>query len=126
MQREIAETARETRAGAVAEEPELAAHPGPRTYVGVAIILAVATAFEVGLYYITKLPHPVYVALLLFFMVAKFSLVVLWFMHLRFDSRIFRRLFVTGILLALRVYLIVLTIFRELGAALLLGLVVLL
>ena len=67
--------------------------------MGVAIILAVATAFEVGLYYITKLPHPVYVALLLFFMVAKFSLVVLWFMHLRFDSRLFRRLFVTGIIL---------------------------
>jgi cytochrome c oxidase subunit 4 len=123
MQREIAETARETTPGAVAEEPELAAHPGPRTYVEVAVILAVATALEVALYYITSLPHSIYAALLLFFMVIKFSLVVAWFMHLRFDSRIFRRLFITGILLAMTVYLIVLTIFGALDPPWLLGLV---
>jgi cytochrome c oxidase subunit 4 len=39
-------------------------------------------------------------------------MVVLWFMHLRFDSRLFRRLFVTGIVLALFVYTIVLTTFH--------------
>ena len=49
--------------------------------------------------------------LLLFFAVIKFSLVVLWFMHLRFDSPIFRRMFVTGLGLAIAVSLIVLTIF---------------
>jgi hypothetical protein len=37
---------------------------------------------------------------------------VLWFMHLRFDSRMFRRLFTTGIVLALIVYTIVLTTFH--------------
>jgi cytochrome c oxidase subunit 4 len=41
----------------------------------------------------------------------KFSLVVLWFMHLRFDSRIFRRLFISGMILAISVYAIVLMIF---------------
>jgi cytochrome c oxidase subunit 4 len=89
------------------------------------VILAVATAFEVILYYM-DLPHALLASLLLFFAVLKFSLVALWFMHLRFDSRIFRRLFVTGILLAMAVYLIVLTIFGALNAPWLLGLVVLL
>jgi cytochrome c oxidase subunit IV len=115
MQRDIAETARSTEPEAVAEEPELAAHPGPRQYVSVAIVLAIATALEVGLYYL-DLPHALFATLLLFFGVFKFSLVALWFMHLRFDSGIFRRLFVTGIILAMTVYLIVLTIFGALKA----------
>src|SRR2546425_462082 len=79
-------------------------------YVKVAIVLAIATAFEVGLYYL-KLPHALLATLLLFFAVIKFSLVALWFMHLRFDSPIFRRMFTLGLGLALTVYLIVLTIF---------------
>ena len=111
MQRDIAETARATEPEAVAEEPELAAHPGPGQYVRVAVVLAIATALEVGLYYL-DLPHPLFATLLLFFAILKFSLVALWFMHLRFDSLVFRRLFVTGLLLAFGVYLIVLFTFR--------------
>ena len=109
--REIRETRRETEAGAVAHEPELAAHPGPKQYVIVAAVLAVATGMEVGLYYLTELPRPLYITLLMFFMTFKFAMVVLWFMHLRFDNRIFRRLFVTGIFLAVGVYIIVLLSF---------------
>jgi cytochrome c oxidase subunit IV len=96
---------------AVAHEPELAAHPGPAQYIKIAIILALATAAEVGLYYM-NLPHPLLVTLLFFFAAVKFALVVLWFMHLRFDSPLFRRLFVTGFTLALTVYLVVLFTFR--------------
>ena len=96
---------------ALAEEPELVKHPGPAEYVTVAIVLAVATAFEVGLYYL-NLPHSLLVALLLFFAVVKFSLVALWFMHLRFDSRIFGRMFVVGLGLAISVYMVVLLTFR--------------
>jgi cytochrome c oxidase subunit 4 len=105
------DTARATVPAAIREEPELVAHPGPAEYVRVAVALAIATALEVGLYYITALPHPLYATLLIFFMAIKFSLVVLWFMHLRFDSRIFRRLFVLGVTLAATVYLIVLFMF---------------
>src|SRR5438067_3850775 len=104
-----------TEPGALAEEPELVKHPGPAEYVKVAVVLAVATAFEVGLYYL-NLPHGLFVGLLLFFAVVKFSLVALWFMHLRFDSRIFRRLFVTGLILAITGYLIVLVRFGALKA----------
>ena len=35
-----------------------------------------------------------------------------WFMHLRFDSRMFTRFFVTGLVLATTVYLITLTVFE--------------
>jgi len=102
-----------TQPEAVVEEPELALHPGPREYIRVAVILAIATGFEVGLYYL-KIPHTLFVVLLLLFAFIKFSLVVLWFMHLRFDSVIFRRVFLMGIMLALTVYLIVLFIFGAL------------
>lgn len=108
----VRETARETEPEAVAQEPELGTHPGPAEYVKIAVVLSVATAIEVGLYYITDLPRPVYIGLLMFFMSLKFSLVVLWFMHLRFDSRLFRRLFVVGLGLAITVYLVVLLTFR--------------
>ena len=96
-----------TEPAAVGQEPELSAHPGPREYVRIAIYLALATAAEVGLYYM-DLPGGLLVALLFFFATIKFVLVVLWFMHLKFDSKIFRQLFVTGFLLALSVYGIVL------------------
>lgn len=87
------------------------AHPGPAEYIKVAIILAIATALEVALYYLEFLPDGLIVGLLMFFMVVKFALVVLWFMHLRFDSPLFRRLFVTGIILSMAVYTVVLLTF---------------
>jgi cytochrome c oxidase subunit IV len=116
----VRETAAETQPPATVEEPELAHHPGPKQYVMVAIVLAIATAMEVALYYL-DLPHALFVAMLLFFAVVKFSLVVLWFMHLRFDSPIFRRLFVAGLILAITVYVIVLVIFGAINAPWLLG-----
>jgi cytochrome c oxidase subunit 4 len=86
----------------------------------VAIVLAIATALEVGLYYL-DMPHGLFAAMLLLFAFFKFSLVVLWFMHLRFDSAIFRQLFVAGLILAATVYLIVLVIFGAMDAPWLLG-----
>jgi cytochrome c oxidase subunit IV len=83
-------------------------HPGPAEYIRIAVILAVVTAIEVGAYYVTGLSNLVLSTLLIVMMVIKFALVVLWFMHLRFDSRLFRRLFVTGIILAALIYTVVL------------------
>ncbi|HEX8099723.1 MAG TPA: cytochrome C oxidase subunit IV family protein [Actinomycetota bacterium] len=106
----VQETARATETEAAEQEPELARHPGPREYVMVAIVLAIATAIEVGWYYL-NVPHALFIAALLLLSLLKFTLVVLWFMHLRFDARIFRRLFMTGIVLAIAVYAIVLATF---------------
>lgn len=86
-------------------------HPGPAEYIKIAVILAIVTAIEVGAYYVSGIPKPVFSVALLVMMVVKFSLVGLWFMHLRFDSPLFRRLFVAGIILALAIYTIVLLTF---------------
>jgi cytochrome c oxidase subunit IV len=82
-------------------------HPEPRQYVTIAIILAVITAVEVSVYYITAIKD-LLVPMLLVMSVIKFALVVLWFMHLRFDSRVFRRFFMIGLVLALVVFAVVL------------------
>jgi cytochrome c oxidase subunit 4 len=85
-------------------------HPGPRTYVLVAAWLFVATAIEVGMYYL-KMPAGLFIGLLLFLMIVKFTTVVAYFMHLKYDAKIFRRFMVTGIVLAIAVYMIVLLTF---------------
>lgn len=92
---------------AAAHGPGEHGHPGPAQYVGIALILAVVTAVEVGLYYI-DMPDKLLVALLLGLAFIKFSMVAAYFMHLKFDSRLLRRLFVTGILLAGVIYTVVL------------------
>ena len=91
--------------------PEDIEHPGPRQYVVVALVLAVLTAIEVALFYMDFVPQGIVVLSLMVLMFLKFGIVALWFMHLRFDSRIYRRLFITGIILAIAVFLIVLLTF---------------
>jgi cytochrome c oxidase subunit 4 len=102
-------TVTETDQHAEGGAPPTHAHPTEREYVAVALVLAAITAAEVALYYVTSIPDPVLIGLLCAMAVLKFALVVLWFMHLRFDSLIFRRLFVTGIALAIGVYLVFLS-----------------
>ncbi len=86
-------------------------HPSDLQYIYVALFLAAVTAAEVGVYYVPAL-EGLLVPILVVMALVKFSVVVLWFMHLRFDSRLFRRLFVTGIILAVFCYVIVLSTFH--------------
>ena len=89
---------------------EVRPHPTPQRYVMIAAILVVATAAEVGLYYLEgEIPDGLIILLLLMFAVIKFTLVASWYMHLRTDKPIFRRFFVIGIVAAISLYLIVLT-----------------
>ena len=79
------------------------------TYVLVAFALAVMTAVEVGLSYITRYrPWPMLALLLI--MTVKFVTVALYFMHLKDDPRMCRRVFFAGLGLAVTVYVIFLTI----------------
>ncbi|MGH9198432.1 MAG: cytochrome C oxidase subunit IV family protein [Acidimicrobiia bacterium] len=91
-------------------DEELEHHPTPAAYVKVAIVLAILTALEVGIIYLKAL-ESWWAPLLFALMTLKFALVALWFMHLRFDSRIFRRLLILGIVLAFVIYTIVLLTF---------------
>ena len=94
----------EQEAASVQLHPAEHAHPTERQYAYVALVLAAATAIEVGLYYVKSLNDNVLVVSLGVLAVIKFVMVVLYFMHLKFDSPVFRRLFVAGMALAISVY----------------------
>ncbi len=87
------------------------AHPNDLQYVLVALFLAVITGAEVGLYYVDMDFVP-YAVILTVLMIVKFATVAMFFMHLRFDHKLFRAVFLTGIVLATGVYLIVLFTFH--------------
>ncbi len=90
--------------------PHAHAHPTPGDYVRIAALLAVITALEV-LTYFYDIVRWAFIGTLVLLSFAKFVLVVGWFMHLKFDSKMFKRVFVFGIVLALSVFLLVLAIF---------------
>ena len=93
----------------ISPEPGVEEHyPSEWEYIKVALVLFLITMGEVGIYYVTGARQAV-TTLMLAMMAVKFSLVALYFMHLRFDSKLFRRLFVTGLILAIAVYIIALT-----------------
>ncbi len=86
-------------------------HPTVADYVRVAVALAVVTSLEVAIYYIEAL-EGVLVELFLALSSIKFMLVVLWYMHLRFDSRLFAFLFAFGLALAVVVFVVTLATMR--------------
>ena len=85
-------------------------HPSPAQYWKIAVVLAVLTAIEVGMFYIDKeLGLGAFnAAILLVLAVAKFIIVVGWFMHLRFESPMLNRFFTGGFILAFSLYAILL------------------
>src|SRR5713226_974295 len=92
--------------GAVPDEPGAHSHPTDGVYIVVALVLAVLTAIEVGLYYAKG--GSLNTVALLALMAVKFVIVAGFFMHLRFDSPLFRRLFAMGLFMAVFVYTVVL------------------
>ncbi len=92
-------------------------HPSDRQYVKIALILGGLTALEVFTYFesVHNLGDAALYVILVVLMVLKFIYVVAWFMHLKFDSVLFKRIFVAGVVLALGVYLVMLTAFRIWG-----------
>jgi cytochrome c oxidase subunit 4 len=60
------------------------AHPGTATYLIVAAFLTVLTAMEVTVFYVQAL-KPVLLPVLLSLSAAKFALVAMFYMHLKFD-----------------------------------------
>jgi cytochrome c oxidase subunit IV len=92
------------------------AHPSDKKYVVIALILGVITAVEILFFYIEDdLGNTVVITGLLLMMVVKFWIVAAFFMHLRFDSSLFTRLFYSGLALAVAVYIGALTTFQFWG-----------
>ncbi len=94
--------------------PRAGAHPTPGTYIRIATLLAILTALEVAVLYIEVL-EPAFLPIFLILSVAKFGLVVLFYMHLKFDSRLFSGVFVGGLLLAVSVAIVLMALFQVLS-----------
>jgi cytochrome c oxidase subunit IV len=86
-------------------------HPSPKEYVRIGVILGVLTALEIGASY-AGVSTGILIPTLFILAVVKFALVVMWFMHLRFDDRRYARFFVMGLAGASVLYLIVLISLR--------------
>lgn len=75
------------------------AHPDAGTYIRIAVVLFILTIVEVGVFYVPAF-HPVLVPVLLVLSAVKFALVVMFYMHLKMDSKFFTFLFAGPALLA--------------------------
>jgi len=84
-------------------------HPSDATYIKIALGLGALTALEVGTYFVKDASTTFLVATLFPMMFIKFAVVCGWFMHLRFDNPLLRRVFIFGLVLAIAVYTVVLT-----------------
>ena len=96
---------------------EVQHHPGWSTYWKVALILTLITVAEVWAYYVPSfVASRAFVPSLLAMSALKFAIVVMFYMHLKYDHKLFRVLF-TGPLLVAPVTLIsLLLLFGPLGA----------
>lgn len=87
-------------------------HASIGTYLMVAAILSIITALEFAVIYIRRLT-PILVPLLITLSIGKFALVVMYFMHLRYDSKPLTFLFVAPLLLAVGLAIAVMTLTGE-------------
>ncbi|MGH7567731.1 MAG: cytochrome C oxidase subunit IV family protein [Gemmatimonadales bacterium] len=90
------------------------AHPTVGTYLRVAIALVMLTVIEVGVFYVPAF-QAVLVPVLLVLSALKFTLVVMFYMHLKADSPFFTFLFGGPLLLAIAVMLGLLFLFGVLS-----------
>lgn len=86
------------------------AHPGPKTYAKIAVILTLVTAIEVWVFYIEAM-QPILVPVLIVLSAVKFSLVAMYYMHLKFDHPIFNRWLIGGLALSFAVFIALLALF---------------
>ena len=98
-----------TASDAVEHDEHAGHHPTPAEYVRIALILAALTALEVSTYYFEF--GAAAIPLLIALMAVKFVMVAGFFMHLRFDTKLFGRFMYTGLGFAVVLYTATLLIF---------------
>jgi len=86
----------------VASPDHVHEHPTWKEYKWVAFILTVITVLEVWAYYVPSLVNSkLFVPLLLIMSATKFAIVVMFYMHLKYDHRLFRALFTGPLTIAI-------------------------
>lgn len=77
-------------------------HPSWKEYKWVALILTIITIVEVWAYYIPSfVASPLFVPALLIMSAVKFAIVVMFYMHLKYDHKLFRALFTGPLIIAI-------------------------
>ena len=95
------------------------AHPTWSTYWKVALILTVITAVEVSAYYIPAWETSwIYVPSMLILSTIKFVIVVMFYMHLKYDHKLFRSLFTGPLFIAALTLIGLLFLFAKLSVRL--------
>ena len=90
--------------------------PTWKTYRWVALILTAITVVEVWVYYIPEfVASRLFVPSLLIMSAAKFAIVVMFYMHLRYDHKLFRALFTGPLIIAVLTIISLLFLFGQLA-----------
>ena len=89
--------------------------PTWKTYRWVALILTVITVVEVWVYYIpTFVASRLFIPALLIMSAVKFAIVVMFYMHLKYDHRLFKALFTGPLIIAILTLIVLLFLFGHL------------
>lgn len=89
-------------------------HASKGTYWLIAVILGIITMLEVAVFYVPLL-HAVIVPVLLVLSTAKFALVAMFFMHLKFDKPILTTVFAGGLIVATVIIISMMLLFGAIG-----------
>ena len=87
------------------------AHPSTGTYLAIGVILVIITLVEVGVFYVPAF-KPALVPVLLVLSAVKFTLVVMFYMHLKSDHPLFTLILSLPLLIATAVIIALLFLFR--------------
>ena len=92
---------------------EVHEHPTWKEYKWVALILTLITIVEVWVYFTPFSKTPLFVPTLLIMSVAKFTIVVMFYMHLKYDHKLFRALFTGPLTIAMATLISLLFLFSK-------------
>jgi cytochrome c oxidase subunit 4 len=92
---------------------EVHEHPTWKEYKWVALILTLITVVEVWIYYTPFSKTPLFVPVLLIMSVAKFTIVVMFYMHLKYDHKLFKALFTGPLMIAMATLVSLLFLFGK-------------
>ena len=89
-------------------------HPTVRTYIIIALILGVITLIEFGVFYL-EFNRILFILVFIVLSGVKFAIVIMYYMHLKFDDILFSRLFLGGLAIAAAALFALLALFQILG-----------
>ena len=105
----VTEHAEHAEHGHAHDEPHI---PSDLYFIKTALVLAFVTALETSTYWWPESMHSFATPSLLIMMTIKFFMILLIFMHLKWDSKLFSAMFYIGLGLAVSVYIVALLTFQ--------------